>query len=482
MNDRQTFDRLGTALLTTLTALAAALRLHHLDSGLWYDEITTLIDSVRLQFWHIVTHFPGNNDHPLYSVLAHISVTLFGEHPWSIRLPAMLFGVASIPMLYLLGTAVTTRAEALLATSVLTVSYHHIWFSQNARGYTALLFWVLLATFLLLQLLSSNNRGAIVAYAAVAAFGPYTHLTMVFVVLSHALICAWVSFGRRNSSDDRRSWKRPALAIAAGGALTLFLYAPIMQDVQTFFTDVGDTTRVATPLWALWAGLRGLRLGFGSFWVIPLGAVIFCVGLRSYFNQKPLIFHLFVLPVAVTLLLAVALGRPIFPRFVFFSIGFGLLVTIRGASATGAWLARRSRGAISLQQSGLALAISLTIVAVGLSLRSLPYGYRYPKQDYTGAVAFVVQNSNPGDHVAVVGTTVARPILEYLHQPWERIERAEQLRALRARGRDIWLMYTFPAYIETNTPRLWEMIQSVCTGISRFQGTITGGDIHVYRC
>ena len=212
MRDRPPSDRVVMVLLPTLTFLAAALRLHHLDSGLWYDEITTLVDSVRPQFLQIVTHFPGNNDHPLYSVLAHVSVTLFGEHPWSIRLPAMLFGVASIPMLYLFGAAVTSRREALLATAILTVSYHHIWFSQNARGYTALLFWVLLATFLLLRLLSTENRALVVAYGVVAALGSYTHLTMVFVVIGHALICASAWLIQRNSTKEVPDWRRPAIA------------------------------------------------------------------------------------------------------------------------------------------------------------------------------------------------------------------------------------------------------------------------------
>lgn len=482
MNDRQASDRVVVALVTILTVLAAALRLHHLDSGLWFDEITTLVDSVRPRFLQIVTHFPGNNDHPLYSVLAHGSVTVFGEHPWSLRLPAMLFGVASIPMLYLFGSAVTTRCEALLATSILTVSYHHIWFSQNARGYTALFFWVLLATFLLLRVLSTSGRGPVVAYGIVAALGSYTHLTMVFIVLGHALVCASALFIWRNSTSDVRDWRRPAAAFLLGGTLTVLFYAPLLQDVQIFFTDVGNATRVATPFWAILEGIRGLRIGFGSSWVIGLGGVIFCAGLRSYFRQRPLVFYLFVIPVALTLLLAIAMGRPIFPRFLFFSIGFGLLVTIRGATAIGTWMAERAPGAIALHRPGVAVAVLFTVGAIAVSVRSLPYGYRFPKQDYTAAVDFVAQNSNRGDRVAVIGPTVARPVLEYLGQPWERVDRVDQLRALRARGAGVWLIYTFPAYIETSTPDLWKMIQTDCTETRRFRGTVAGGDIDVYRC
>ena len=193
-------------------------------------------------------------------------------------------------MLYLLGTAVTSRFEAVLATTILTVSYHHIWFSQNARGYTALLFWVLLATFLLLRWFSRTNNSLLIGYAVVAALGSYTHLTMVFVVVSHAFICIWVLFVHKTAMDAPRDWRYLAAAFVSGGLLTLLLYAPVIQDVQTFYTDVPNTQRVATPLWAFWEAVSGLRVGFGALWVVALGGATCCAGLLSYFAQKRVIF------------------------------------------------------------------------------------------------------------------------------------------------------------------------------------------------
>ena len=475
-------DRAVTLVLTILVALGAALRLYQLDSGLWYDEIATLINSVRPDLLQIVTQYPGNNDHTLYSVLAHSSLVVFGEHAWSIRLPAVVFGIASIPMLYLLGTAVTSRLESLLAATILTVSYHHVWFSQNARGYTALLFWVLLATFLLIQWLSHKKNNLMIAYAVVAALGSYTHLTMVFVVICHALICAWLLFVQKSSSDDLPDWRYGAAGFVAGGIITILLYAPMLQDMQEFFTDIPEMKKVETPFWALWETLRGLRVGFGPSSVVAVAAVVFGAGLLSYFKQQRAVFYLFVLPVPVTVLLAVAMGRPIFPRFVFFSVGFGLLIAVRGAAVIGAWLAQRVGGTISPQRVGMAMALLLTIGAIGFSARSLPYGYRYPKQDFGQAVEFVRQNRMQGDQVAVVGTTAAIPFIDYLGQPWQRVDRAEQLSGLRSGGREVLLIYTFPAYIQVRTPELWKMIQSDCKRLKSFHGTIAGGDIHVLRC
>ena len=86
--------------LTAILLIGAALRIYGLISGLWYDEIVTLVESVRPSLREIVTHFPSNNDHLLYSVLGHLSIGIFGEHAWSLRPPAFVFGVLSLLLVY----------------------------------------------------------------------------------------------------------------------------------------------------------------------------------------------------------------------------------------------------------------------------------------------------------------------------------------------------------------------------------------------
>ncbi len=465
-----------------LTILGATLRFYHLNSGLWYDEIKTVLDSVRLPLLQIITHFPGNNDHLLFSVLAHLSTTIFGEHSWSIRLPAVIFGIASIPMLYLVGITVTSRLEALLATSILTVSYHHVWFSQNARGYTALLFWVLLATFLLLQWLLHNKKAPLVGYAVVAALGSYTHLTMVFVVVAHALSCAYILFVQRNSGDEHQDWRHPVASFVMGGILTVFLYAPVLADMQSFFVHTPAPANVATPTWALWSTISGLQLGFGTVWAVAIGGIIAGIGVLDYFKQRPAIVYLFVLPAPVTLALAVAMGRPIFPRFAFFLIGFGLLVSVRGATTIGNWIAARTKHSSSLRRLGSGMAVALTISAVGLSMRSLPYGYRYPKQDYHHAIDFVEENKETADLVATLGKTASIPIHDYFGKPWLRIDTSDQLHEARIQGRKVWLIHTMAAYTKKRMPALWSSIQRNCRQLESFDGTVANGTIYVHQC
>jgi mannosyltransferase len=77
-----------------------------------------------------------------------------GESPWTLRLPALVWGAASIPALYYFGRQITHRREAFLATLFMVANCQHVWFSQNARGYTGLVLGALLTSSLFVQLVA----------------------------------------------------------------------------------------------------------------------------------------------------------------------------------------------------------------------------------------------------------------------------------------------------------------------------------------
>jgi len=469
--------------LALLTILAAALRIIGLNSGLWLDEIMFLLNTVRHPLAEIVTVFPSDTQHPFYSILARLSIVLFGEHPWSLRLPAMIFGTLSIPAIYMLGVAVSTQAEALIAAALLTVSYHHVWFSQNARGYTTLAFWALLSTMFLLEGIRTGRRRSYVLYAVAASLGIYTHLTMTFLVASHGVICA------ANAAIDWKKglslvkWRRAIEAFVLTAVMTLLFYAPILTQVLHFFVrHPSSMVAVSTPRWAMLEALRGLTLGLGSVGILVLAALIVFCGAWSYYRESRLVFSLFVFPVALTAIGAI-LGRgTMYPRFYFSLIGFAILFVVRGLVVFPRWLLARlpegSAGANIRLARGLSTALA-TILIVG-SAFSLVRNYRYPKQDFESAIRFVDAERQNGEPVVTAGATTF-PILEYYAEPWESVESAEQLQAICSRGRPVWVVTTFPRYLESWRPSLAAMIREKFEIIRVFPGTVGGGDIYVAR-
>lgn len=468
-------------LLLLLLLAGTLLRLWNLNSGLWYDEIVTVLDSVRKPLASIVTHFPSNNDHLCYSVLARLSTVAFGEHPWSLRLPAFLFGIASLPMLYYFGLQVTSRFESLVATLLLTVSFHHIWFSQNGRGYTIMLFCTLLGTACLLAGLHDDKRRYYVTYAIVAALASYTHLTMVLVAVAQAGVVAVHLLMKRPRPAFPQSWVNPMLGFGLAALLTLVLYAPVLADVQSFFQARHPSANVATPTWALVEAVRGLRTGYTTTGALIGGGLLFLAGSLSYLRQSPIVLGFFYAPGAVLMGITLGLHRPIYPRYFFFLAGFALLLVVRGAWVTGAWLVGRLPASFVPEKYRAALAAVPIACMVAVSLAALPRVYRYPKQDYEQALRYLESTAGPHEVIAIVGSGTEIPFQRFYRRPWPRIRSVENLRSLAREHGAVWVVYTFRAYIAGLEPELLEEVLSKGRLMKTFPGTVPDGAIAVRK-
>jgi uncharacterized membrane protein len=465
---------------TTLVALV--LRVIGLNKCLWFDEIYFLVVTVRHPMGEILTVFTGDTQHPLYSVMARLCLVLFGEEPWSLRLPAVLFGVASVPALYLLAAKVTSRAEALVAAAFLAVSYHHIWFSQNARGYTMLAFFAIVSALFLLEGIRSQRMGPFIAYAVAVSLGIYTHITMVFLVAAHFLIAAgWLIAEVRKGKGPVR-WQLPVVGFALAGVLAAAMYAPIMTQVLHFFAHHPSSMKaVSTPRWAIGETLRGLSLGLGTTGVLLGAAVVVLSGMWSYWKESRLVFALFVLPVVVTAMGAVAGRGTMYPRFYFFLIGYGVLILVRGIFYLPQVIADNWPGKA---KGSSRLAGALAGVLAGILLLASAYSLRRnsedPKQDFEGALKFIEAEKKDNGPVLTAGATVF-PYQQYFGMQWPEVKTPAELEEIVGRGQPVWLVYTFPRYLEAAAPGVPDVIRKEFTVVRVFHGTLGEGDVVVVR-
>ncbi len=461
-----------------LTVAGTVARLIGLGGGLWIDEIYSLVNSFRPSIGTILTEFPNDTQHPLYSVLASLARSLFGESAWSIRLPAVVFGVASIPVLYVLGERVAGAREGLLAAALLTFSYHHVWFSQNARGYTMLAFWALLSTHLLYRGLREGGRHRFVLYGVVIGLGVYTHLTMVFLVAAQALVAlAWTHRHRRLDGVGRPS--DTLVGLGVGVATGALLYAPVFTQVVDFFLNQPSRLEgVSTPAWAFLEALRVLRVGLGASVGLLVGALVFGLGVLSYARRDSLALSLFVLPGVVTLVGALVARGTMYPRFFFFLIGFAFLIAVRGAFVLGEQVVRGIGGQRRTERSlaaGTALAVGMVLV----SLVALRTNYAAPKQDFAGALAHVEAEADPADVIATAGVVATHGYQWYFDRSFAEITGSESLQELRSGGRRLWVLYTFERYIEAGDQELARVLRTDCETSRVFPATVAGGAITV---
>lgn len=451
---------------------AAALRFPGLGYGLWFDEIVTLVESARKPIVELLTYFPDVNVHPFYSVLAHLSLESFGDSAWALRLPACLFGIASVWMVLVLGDRLTGRVEALAGAAVLAVSYQHIWFSQNARGYTMMGFFALLSTYFLVRTTESDKRSHFVYYSLACAAGVYTHLTMAFVVAGHVLVLV---------GGKMAGWKavdRPALKplIVAWSGATLFslaLYAPFASTLLSHFGGEDIPTQaaeVATGKWAVTEVLRNFLSGTGVIGSI-LTALAAAAGALSFLRRHTLWFALLVVPAIVAGVVIVVLGQPIRPRFFFFMAGAAAIFAGRGLGVIAATIARTPQPAASV----VAL---VTAVVIAASAFALPRNYRIPKQDFDGAVRYLDEEVSAGVTAVAAAGPACFPIERYYARAgWTCLRSLTDLEVLLAVPGRVLVVHTLAEYIKE--PALRDRIRTGCVEVHRLPGTLGGGDMVV---
>jgi len=470
---------LALAIVTLLTLGGLGLRAIGLNSDLWYDEIQALVATSRQPVLKILTTYYGDIQHQLNSILVHIAVVALGESAWTVRLPAFVFGVATIPILFVLAQTITNTRDGLLASAFLTVSYHHVWFSQNSRGYTALLFWTLVCTLLFYRGIESRRWPAFLVYSVAAALGAYTHPTFVFIVIGHGAVTVILGLESfRRGGEDRRWIALPIAAILLSGLLTLALYAPIIGQVAHYYQHKPGTMNVvSTPGWALLETLRGLQLGLGSQLVLWAGTLFVVCGLWGFWRENRLAFLLLVIPALAMGLGMIAMRGSMYPRYLFLLLGFGILIVVRGAMVLGDLLARLGNPHRDATL-GRVLGLACSLVLIVASAASLGRVYRHPKQDFSGAMRYIETERRDAEPVMTAGAA-AWPYQNYYGRNWPKLMDCQQIESICGQARRVWLVYTFPRYIEDETPGLMDAIGLHFKTVRVFPGTLNDGEVFV---
>ena len=466
----------GGWMLLGLLGSAMVLRLYDLGSGLWYDEIVTYVKYVKMPLGDLLTTYDSENQHFLFSVLAHFCFLLFGDHVWAVRLPSVGFGVGSIWILYQLGRHVGSEREGMLAATLLTFSYHHIWFSQNARGYSGLLFWVLLSSWIFLRALPDRQPTLWLLYAVAVALGMYTHATMLFVVIGHFCVFTFNVF-RQPMNNWSKNWVGSVLGFVFSGFLTFQLYSLVIPQL---LETMGMTTSVRewnSPLWTLIELVRGLKVEFlVGLGVLLVGGAIMSMGLWSFYNTTPALVGIMLIPGVLGPAMVLSSGHPLWPRFFFFLAGFGVLTLVRGLLVLGSHIETLLHlNSPKLQRVG----ISLCLLTISVSAISVAWAYG-PKQDFGGALTFVENNRDPND--AVISLGLATFTYQRLYgTKWEKADTIQELNAIRSKHKRTWAVYTMRLHLESYFPEILSSIESEFEQVKIFPGTLGGGAVFVSR-
>ena len=482
------FDGIPLSDIYVLVAIlfaATALRFYRLGDGLWFDEIVTYVKYVRVPLGEVLSTYDNQNQHLFYSLLGNLAIQLFGDSAWSLRLPAVLFGLGSIGAIYLLGREVANSREALISAALIAFSYHHVWFSQNARGYTGLLFFTILASWLFLRALRTGSSRLWALYAVAVSLGAYTLIYMVFVVLGHIAIYLATIYHDRKMKGTAEIWTGLIFGFILSGILTFLLHALVLPQFLEAFANPEVGGPIWThPLWGILEFAKGMQINFSGSLVALCAIALFGAGLWNYALKKPAVVGLLLIPSITCVALKVLLGHHLWPRSLFFVMGFGALVVVRGIMLFGelaCGLMHRLRIGIAglpwpKGWEGLVGVVFCTVLVL-VSALSVPFAYG-PKQDFQGALAFVENHREPDDAVVTVGLATF-PYKNLYKTDWKDIETLNALDDIRTRSKRTWLVYTIPIQLQDSFPEINASVRNDFREVKQFGGTLNGGTVFV---
>lgn len=225
--------------------VGAALRISQMGLGVIYDEAFTFTDYASKPVGFILSNYASPNNHILHTLLVKLSCALFGVHLWSLRLPALMAGIAVMPLFYVFVRAMFNRYIALLSLSFVAASGALIEYSALARGYSLTWFFMLCAMIAGRHFAKSNNMVSATLVALFNALGMWAVTTMVYAALSCYIwlfLYLWSSY----DSSLRRRALRLLISFLTFLLLTALFYAPVivMHSVDQLFhhPTVGENT------------------------------------------------------------------------------------------------------------------------------------------------------------------------------------------------------------------------------------------------
>lgn len=177
--------------LGIIVSVCVILRVIHLGSlSLWTDEIFSRYYYQLFGLKFLWTEgLRAEPTPPLYYMLLEAWMRLFGTSEQAIRSLSVTTSILALPLLYLLGRELGTRAQALLGSLLFSLSPFALYFAQEARAYALTL---IPATAVLVTvarfLRDTRSNTALAGYAVSATLCLYVHATLLLLVMACNLV------------------------------------------------------------------------------------------------------------------------------------------------------------------------------------------------------------------------------------------------------------------------------------------------------
>lgn len=375
-------------MIVLITLLGLALRLVSINQSLWLDEATSVIVARDFSFNEILTKFsPGDFHPPFYYLILKSWISLVGSSEVAVRSLGVLFGLATILFIYILGKKLFSASVGTLAALLLATAPLHIYYSQEARMYSLETLLVCIVVYFFLE----KRLFLLILSSAALLFTDYLPVFALISLFVYSLV-----------------YERKNLKHFIGWIIgTIVIFLPWLP---TFLTQLhaGSLVKENAPLW--W-----VTLGRTNLHELALVPVKFVIGrISSYdkvfyvasvsvavlpfafsvlesaikFSKNKILWFWFLGPLILTAVMGYLFSGFSYFRLLFILPAFYLLV------AYGATVIRNKQ----LSKAVIVCLVVVNLVASGIYL----FNPRFYREDWRGAVSYIESNSHLDSSVIFV--------------------------------------------------------------------------------
>ena len=375
--------------LLLITGVAAWVRFANLGEwSFWLDEALTVSDSL----------FRFNSDRsldivhgrPLNFWLTGLVFSVIPVAEWSARIVPCLVGIITVLVVYLLSREFLGRSAAILSSFFLALSTWHIYWSQNARGYTLLLLCSLISMVLFYLGVEKGKRVWLFGSLLMLGLAYLAHPVALFMLLAYCAYIALIALA---------GFERPS------GYRIRVLWAFFMPLIVLGVFALPGVIELAG--WVLNRSQGGnafyVFAGIG-YYVQPVFIVLAVSGVTLLLFRRSrvglFLASLIAVPVACLLTLSAIRGGS--ALYVFHT----LPVYYMGAAVAISEVINCAEG--RLKALGVAMALAMLGLQAGMVFGYFTYQYG-DRPRWKEATEYVRSVTNPGDVIA----SDAAPVVEY---------------------------------------------------------------------
>ncbi|MDO9325304.1 MAG: glycosyltransferase family 39 protein [Methanoregula sp.] len=384
--------------IIVLTIIGFFLRFYNLGfNSLWLDEASTnTFAQMSLSgIWQVTAG--GEFNPPLFHWIEHFML-MMGNNEVVLRFVPALLGVLTIPLIYLVGKEFMDRNVGIIAAAAFAFSPFLIFYSQEARTYSMLLFFVAFSMVFYFRALKRNELKDWALFGILSALAFWSHFYSFVIIAS--LIFYAILMQMTNIQKNIQNLKMIAVSII----LFIVLCFPLIILAMQLFA----ARTSSEPAF----GIQGLGIisetfrqfsGFSDISMYLL-IILFIIGIIQAFlidkNKGFFLVTLTFLTFVISFILSFKM--PMVPRYmIFFETIFFIGIAV---SYMSFYRLINNRGVV------YGFVAFLVILSAPILVN---YYSGYSKDDWRGFSGQIQQVTKPGDLVVVVPGYVSQPLNYY---------------------------------------------------------------------